>query len=135
MSRIVAPALLLILAGCATEGVQNAQFDANPVHAPGIEYVGDTYDAVTGGAADVASQVADGLLTPIRFVFDYLEQVTSPYPYSIPTPDPTQGMNAVERQGWRRQQMGLPESAESRVATRRSQLRASLQAQAQSQPN
>ncbi len=120
ISKALALAVLVLCGACATEGVQDVQFDANPVHAPGAEQVGDTYDALTEGTAEIAAEVLDGLLTPITVLFDAAEAATSPYPV---TTSPTLGMNAEERQSWRRRQMGLPESAEARVAARRSQVR------------
>ncbi len=121
MMKTCIVALLAFVTSCASQDGVNSQFDANPVHAPLINQVGATRDAAIDHTAAVGAEIADVALEPIRFFF----KISEPgYNFEDSVQVAARPATPEERLSYRRNQMGLPESADSRIAARRSLIRA-----------
>ncbi len=122
MMKTCVVALLALVTSCASQDGVNSQFDANPVHAPLINQVGATRDAAIDHTAAVGAEIADVALEPIRFFFKISEPGYNYFDDNIHVA--SRPATPEERLSYRRNQMGLPESADSRIAARRSLIRA-----------
>ena len=129
ISTIAVLALFAVLPSCASkDGAVDSQFDANPAHAPIINQIRPMRDSAAAATAETAIGLTNVALEPIRILYD----ISTPgYRFGENAADLKLAMTPEERQSQRRTYMGMPQSAENRVAERRSKLRAGLGMNAQ----